>query len=172
MQDAKSPDTSITEAYPGLNNLVVDFNQMKAFMDDPLVLVEGEGVRVRDHTGRWYIDGLAGVAAVQLGHRNQGIIDAMHAQLDRIALALPLYAASEPAIALAERLAEVTPEPLTHVKFTSGGSEANETAFKIARQYHSQTGNPGKYKVISRYKSYHGATMGALAVLPMSLVDR
>ena len=163
MQDVKLPDTPITDTYPGLNNLVVDFNQMKAFLDDPLVLVEGDGVRIRDHTGQWYIDGLAGVAAVQLGHRNQGIIEAMHAQLNRIALTLPLYAASEPAIALAERLAEITPEPLTHVKFTSGGSEANETAFKLARQYHAQTGNPGKYKVISRYKSYHGATMGALA---------
>ena len=163
MQDVKLPDTPITEAYPGLNNLVVDFNQMKTFLDDPLVLVEGDGVRIRDHAGQWYIDGLSGVAAVQLGHRNQGIIEAMRAQLDRIALALPLYASTEPAIELAERLAEVTPEPLTHVKFTTGGSEANETAFKIARQYHAQTGNPGKYKVISRYKSYHGATMGALA---------
>ena len=87
MQDVKLPDTPITNTYPGLNNLVVDFNQMKSFLDDPLVLVEGDGVRVRDHTGRWYIDGLAGVAAVQLGHRNEGIIEAMRAQLDRIALA-------------------------------------------------------------------------------------
>ena len=89
MQDVKLPDTPITDTYPGLNNLVVDFNQMKSFMDDPLVLVEGDGVRVRDHTGQWYIDGLAGVAAVQVGHRNQGIIDAMTAQLNRIALTPP-----------------------------------------------------------------------------------
>ncbi len=154
---------SASVTHGGLRHLLVEFNQMKSFMDDPLIIVEGEGVRVRDDSGRWYIDGLSAVAAVQLGHRNQPIIAAMTEQLNKVALALPLYAASKPAIDLAARLVEITPGPLTHVKYTSGGSEANETAFKMARQYHVQTGNPGKYKIISRYRSYHGATMGALA---------
>ena len=157
------PASSAAVTHGGLHNLLVEFNQMKAFMEDPLVIVEGDGVRVRDDSGRWYIDGLSAVAAVQLGHRNQPIIAAMTEQLNKVALALPLYAASKPAIDLAARLVEITPAPLTHVKYTNGGSEANETAFKMARQYHVQTGNPGKYKVISRYRSYHGATMGALA---------
>lgn len=163
MPDAANPDQESAGPHAGLANLLVEFNQMKSFMDDPLVIVEADGVRVRDHSGQWYIDGLSAVAAVQLGHRNQAIIAAMTEQLNKVALALPLYAASEPAIDLATRLVEITPAPLTHVKYTTGGSEANETAFKVARQYHAQTGSPGKYKIISRYRSYHGATMGALA---------
>ncbi len=163
MHDARQDGPAITQTYPGLDHLMIEFNQMKAFLDDPLVIVEADGVRVRDHRGQWYIDGLSAVAAVQLGHRNRPIIQAMTAQLEQVALALPLYAATEPAIALAEQLAKVTPEPLTHVKFTTGGSEANETAFKLARQYQRQTGHASKYKVISRYASYHGATLGALA---------
>ena len=163
MPEATDPSQEFPQRHAGLANLLVEFNQMKSFMDDPLIIVEGDGVRVRDHTGQWYIDGLSAVAAVQLGHRNQAIITAMTEQLNKIALALPLYAASEPAIELARRLVEITPEPLTHVKYASGGSEANEAAFKVARQYHAQTGYPGKYKIISRYRSYHGATMGALA---------
>ena len=155
--------TPITDRYPGLRHVMIDFNQMKAFIEDPVILVEGDGVRVRDHTGRWYIDGLAGVATIQLGHANQAVIEAMKSQLDRIALALPLHASNEPELELAELLARITPPELTTARFLSGGSEANETAFKLVRQYHAQTGNPGKYKIISRYRSYHGATMGALA---------
>ncbi len=142
---------------------MIDFNQMKAFIDDPLVIVEGDGVRVRDQDDRWYIDGIAGIAAVQLGHGNRPIIDAMAAQLERIALTLPVQGANEPELELAARLAEITPPGLTTVKFFSGGSEANEAAIKLARQYHRQSGSPDRYKVISRYKSYHGATLGALA---------
>jgi adenosylmethionine-8-amino-7-oxononanoate aminotransferase len=154
---------SLSDRYPGLQHVMLDFNQMKSFVEDPLVIVSGDGVRLRDARGRTYLDGLAGVAAVQLGHSNRPIIEAMQAQLDRVALALPLYAANEPELELAALLAEITPPEFTTVRFTTGGSEANETAFKMARQYHAQTGNPGKYKVISRYGSYHGATLGALA---------
>ena len=149
--------------HPGLANLMIDFNQMQAFMEDPLVIVEGSGVRLTDAQGRSYIDGIAGIAAMQFGHGNRPIIEAMQAQLERVALTLPIYATNEPAIELAERLIDVFPSDFTTVKFVSGGSEANETAIKMARQYHKQTGNPGKFKVISRYASYHGATLGALA---------
>ena len=154
---------SIAGRYPGLANLLIDFNQMQAFMEDPLVIVDADGVRLTDSEGRSYIDAIAGVAAVQLGHGNRPIIEAMQAQLERVALALPLYAANEPEIELAERVIELLPSKFTSVKFTSGGSEANEAAMKMARQYHHQTGNPGKYKIISRYASYHGATLGALS---------
>ena len=158
------PDTSSSGSqHPGLANLMVDFNQMQAFMEDPLVIVEGSGVRLTDVRGRSYIDGIAGIAAMQFGHGNRPIIEAMQAQLERVALTLPIYATNQPAIELAERLIDVFPPEFTTVKFVSGGSEANETAMKMARQYHKQTGNPGKYKVISRYSSYHGATLGALS---------
>ena len=153
----------ITDRYPGLRNLMMEFHQMKDFLADPLVVTDGEGVRVRDQDGRWYYDGVSGIAAIQLGHGNQPIIDAMKAQMDRIALALPVHAVNEPEIQLAEMLAGITPPEFTKVKFASGGSEANETAIKLVRQFHKQTGNPGKYKVISRYKSFHGATLGTLA---------
>lgn len=153
----------LSERYPGLANLMIDFNQMQAFLEDPLVIVQADGVRLTDALGRSYIDGLAGIGAVQLGHGNKAIIKAMQAQLERVALAVPIYAANEPEIELAELLVGLMPPEFTTVKFTSGGSEANETAIKLSRQYHKQTGNPGKYKIISRYASYHGATMGALA---------
>ena len=136
---------------------------MQAFVEDPLVIVEGSGVRLTDVEGRSYIDGIAGIAAMQFGHGNRPIIEAMQAQLERVALTLPIYATNQPAMELAERLIDVFPPEFSTVKFVSGGSEANETAMKMARQYHKQTGNPGKYKVISRYSSYHGATLGALA---------
>ena len=158
------PDSrSSSPQHPGLANLMIDFNQMQAFMEDPLVIVEGSGVRLTDAQGRSYIDGIAGIAAMQFGHGNRPIIEAMQAQLERVALTLPIYATNQPAIELAERLIDVFPSDFTTVKFVSGGSEANETAIKMARQYHKQTGNPGKFKVISRYSSYHGATLGALA---------
>lgn len=163
MSSTEGTAGSITDRYPGLRHIMIDFNQMKAFIDDPLVIVEGAGVRVRDQDDRWYIDGIAGIAAVQLGHGNRPIIDAMTAQLEQVALTLPVQGANEPELELAERLAEITPPGLTTVKFFSGGSEANEAAIKLARQYHRQTGRPDRYKVISRYKSYHGATLGALA---------
>ncbi|MBM4437845.1 MAG: aspartate aminotransferase family protein [Actinobacteria bacterium] len=157
------PTQAITDRYPGLNHLMMEFNQMKAFLREPLVVTDGDRVRLRDHTGRWIIDAISGVAAVQLGHKNRPIIDAMKAQLERVALTLPLHAVNEPELELAELLVAITPPEFTTIKFTSGGSEANEAAFKLVRQYHHQTGNPGKYKIISRYGSYHGATMGALA---------
>ena len=147
---AQSAPESVTARYPGLANLMIDFNQMQSFLHDPLVIVEANGVRLTDVSGRSYIDGIAGIAAVQLGHGNRPIIEAMQAQLERVALALPLYAANEPEIELAELIIGLMPSAFTTVKFTSGGSEANESAIKLARQFHKQTGNPGKYKVISR----------------------
>ena len=158
--DGQAP---ITDRYPGLRHLMMQFHQMKDFLDNPLIVTEGEGVRIRDQDGRWYYDGVSGIGAIQLGHGNRKIIDAMKAQIDRVALALPVHAVNEPEIELASLLASVTPPEFTTVKFTSGGSEANETAIKLVRQFHKQTGNPGKYKVISRYKSFHGATLGTLA---------
>ena len=146
-----------------LRRLVLDLRQMETFIEDPLVVQKADGVWYEDVNGRRILDGLSGIFTVNAGHGNRRIIEAIKDQLDTLAFAPPLHATSPPAIELVQRLAEVTPEDLNTIKLLSGGSEATEAAMKLARQYHRQTGNPGKFKVISRFHGYHGATMGALS---------
>ncbi|MDG6983843.1 MAG: aminotransferase class III-fold pyridoxal phosphate-dependent enzyme, partial [Nitrososphaerota archaeon] len=137
--------------------------QMKDFAKDPLVMKSAQGVWYEDVHGKRYLDGLSGVFVVNVGHGNRRVIDAMKQQLDELAFAPPLHATNMRAIELAALLAKVTPGDLHTFKLLSGGSEATESAMKLARQYHRQTGHPQKYKVVSRYEGYHGATLGALA---------
>jgi adenosylmethionine-8-amino-7-oxononanoate aminotransferase len=147
----------------GVDSLVLDFMQMEEFARDPFIIAEAEGIRIRDTNGREYIDGLAGVFTVSLGHGNRAIIDAMTAQLEKLAFAPPLHGTNPVAIELATALLDFAPPGFGAVKLLSGGSEATETAMKMARQYHQQTGHPRKYKVIAKYGAYHGATMGSLS---------
>ncbi len=142
---------------------MVDFQQMKAFSGDPLVLTDGDGIRVIDTEGRRYIDGLSGTFCASLGHGNAGLADAGAAQLRRLAMAAPTMATNDRALELTDRLLELLPDRYGVVKLLSGGSEATESAIKIARQYHKQTGSAGKYKVLSHYRAYHGATGHAMA---------
>jgi adenosylmethionine-8-amino-7-oxononanoate aminotransferase len=142
---------------------MVDFNQMSAFSQNPLILVEGHGITVTDHQGRQYIDGLSGVFAVSLGHGNDEIIDAITAQHRRLSFSSPSLSTNDRALELAAELLRITDGRYEVVKQFSSGSEATESALKIARQFHRQSGNPERYKAISFYRSYHGATMGALA---------
>ncbi|MCI0581861.1 MAG: aminotransferase class III-fold pyridoxal phosphate-dependent enzyme [Chloroflexi bacterium] len=144
-------------------HLMVDFNQMKAFVDDPLILERGSGIRVTDTRGRTYIDGLSGVFTSNLGHANEEIIAAVTAQLGRLAFGAPTMATTSSALALVERILELVPQPFTTMKFLSGGSEATESAIKLARQFHRQRGAVGRYKVLSHYRGYHGGTGHALA---------
>ncbi|HEU5315099.1 MAG TPA: aminotransferase class III-fold pyridoxal phosphate-dependent enzyme, partial [Chloroflexota bacterium] len=142
--------------------LMVDFQQMAAFVEDPLVLDRGEGCWLWDDRGRKYFDGLSGVMVANYGHGNRRIVDAVVEQLGRLAFAAPTLATNTRALELVERLRALLPGFSTF-KLLSGGSEVTEAALKLARQYHKQSGNPGKYKVISLYRAYHGATMGALS---------
>jgi adenosylmethionine-8-amino-7-oxononanoate aminotransferase len=142
---------------------MVDFMQMKSFAADPLVLTLGEGIRVVDVEGRRYIDGLSGTFCASLGHGNDALADAGAAQLRRLAMAAPTMATNDRALELIDRLLGLLPDRYSVVKLLSGGSEATESAMKIARQYHKQTGNAGKYKILSHYRSYHGATGHAVA---------
>src|SRR5262245_39171293 len=142
--------------------VMLDFVQMSAFVDDPLVVERAEGVRVWDTDGKAYIDGLSGIFVVNLGHGRREIVDAVVEQLNKVAFA-PQMASSVPELELGELLLSLVPGRYTQVKFYSGGSEATEAAIKLARQYHRQTGSPGKYKVLSHYRGYHGATGHALA---------
>jgi len=136
--------------------------QMKEFAEHPLIMKSAKGVWYEDVTGKKYLDGLSGIFVVSAGHGNRKIIDAMKKQLDEITFAPPLHSTNLRALELAELLSKITPGDLHTVKLSSGGSEATETAMKLARQYHRQTGNPHKYKIISLYDSFHGTTMGAL----------
>lgn len=144
-------------------HLMVDFNQMKSFTEDPLILDRGVGVRVIDAAGRSYLDGLSGVFTSSLGHGNEELIEAVTAQLRKLAFGAPTMATSTTALTLVDRVLDIAPSEYTTMKFLSGGSEATESAIKLARQYHRQTGSAGRYKVLSHYRGYHGGTGHALA---------
>lgn len=151
-----------------IKHLWLDFHQMSDFEQDPLVIVGGSGMRVRADDGREFIDAIGGAMVSNLGYGDAGIRAAMHASIDRQDFWPVLHAATPSGIRLAKRLAEILPGDLNTSFFVTGGSEATETAMKMARQYHRNNGQPGRYKVISRYWSYHGATMQALSASGVS----
>lgn len=124
----------------------------------------GQGIYLYDAEGKRYIDGSGGAAVVNIGHGVREITEAMVEQANKVSFTHGTQFTSEAAIAFAERLTSLAPQGLTKVYFLSGGSEAVETAIKLARQYHVDGGKPEKYKVISRWTSYHGNTLGALAL--------
>ena len=128
------------------------------------VIVSGEGCWITDDRGRRYLDGLAGLFVVQAGHGRTELAEAAAKQASELAF-FPLWSYAHPAaIDLAERLATHTPPGLDRVFFTTGGGEAVETAWKLAKQYFKLTGKPGKTKVISRAVAYHGTPQGALSI--------
>ena len=130
----------------------------------PPVITRGEGARIFDDRGRSYLDGLAGLFVVQVGHGRDELAEAAAKQAKELAF-FPLWSyATPPAIELAERLAANAPGDLNRVFFTSGGGEAVESAWKLAKQYFKLTGKPMKHKVISRSIAYHGTPQGALAI--------
>ena len=130
----------------------------------PPVITRGEGARIFDDRGRSYLDGLAGLFVVQVGHGRDELAEAAAKQAKELAF-FPLWSyATPPAIELAERLAANAPGDLNRVFFTSGGGEAVESAWKLAKQYFKLTGKPLKHKVISRSIAYHGTPQGALAI--------
>ena len=124
----------------------------------------GEGVYIYDKSGKRYIDGSGGAVVVSIGHGIPEIREAILRQASEIAFTHGTHFTSEAAVELAERIVSLSPPTLTRVYFLSGGSEAVETAVKMARQYQVDRGQPSKYKVISRWTSYHGNTLGALAL--------
>jgi adenosylmethionine-8-amino-7-oxononanoate aminotransferase len=130
----------------------------------PPVAVSGQGVWLIDRAGRRYLDASGGAAVSCLGHGHPAVIAAMHAQIDRLAYAHTGFFTSEPAEALGERLIRSAPDAMSHVYFVSGGSEAIEAALKLARQYFVERGEMDRSVFIARRQSYHGNTLGALAV--------
>jgi adenosylmethionine-8-amino-7-oxononanoate aminotransferase len=128
------------------------------------IIVRGEGHKIWDDTGREYIDALAGLFVVQVGHGRQELAETAMKQAEKLSF-FPIWSYAHPAaIELAERLAKGAPGDLNRVFFTTGGGEAVESAWKLAKQYFKLTGKPKKYKVISRSIAYHGTPHGALSI--------
>ena len=128
------------------------------------VIVRGDGAYIYDDQGKKYLDGLAGLFTVQLGHGRTELAEAGAKQAAELAF-FPLWSYAHPkAIELAERLAGYAGGDLTRVFFTTGGGEAVESAWKLAKQYFKLTGKPMKHKVISRAVAYHGTPQGALSI--------
>ena len=126
--------------------------------------VSARGMRIVDSEGREYIDGSGGAAVSCLGHGNPEVLAAMHAQIDRLAYAHTGFFTTEVAEELADTLIADAPAGTSHAYLVSGGSEAMEAALKLARQYFVETGEPERSVFIGRQQSYHGNTLGALAV--------
>ena len=127
----------------------------------PLMLTGSDGIYVDDIEGNRYIDGIGGMYFRNTGHGRNEVAEAIYQQLKDVSM--HVYAGSTPStVRLAAKLAELTPGDLTKTFFTSGGSESNESALKLAQGYHNRIGERGRYKVISRKGSYHGATWGTM----------
>ncbi|MHB8189359.1 MAG: aspartate aminotransferase family protein [Ferrimicrobium sp.] len=146
-------------------HLWMHFTRLSSYADHEVpVMVRGEGPYVWDSHGKRYLDGLAGLFVVQVGHGRTELAEAAAKQASELAY-FPLWSyAHQPAIELADRLAQMAPGDINRVFFTTGGSEAVESAWKLARQYFKLTGKPGKTKALSRNLSYHGTTFGALSL--------
>jgi taurine-pyruvate aminotransferase len=126
-----------------------------------IVATKAEGSWVTDADGKRYLDGMAGLWCVNVGYGRTELAEAAYEQLKEMAY-FPLTQSHIPAIKLAEKLNEMLGDEYV-IFFSNSGSEANETAFKIVRQYHQQKGDVNRYKIVSRYRGYHGNSMGALA---------
>ncbi|PRD44838.1 aspartate aminotransferase family protein [Phyllobacterium phragmitis] len=128
------------------------------------LLSEARGVYIWDVDGKRYLDGSSGAMVVNIGHGNERVLAAMREQMAKATFGYRLHFENEPAERLALLTAEKMPEGLNRVFFVSGGSEAVESAIKLARQWAVATGHGKRWKIISREPSYHGATLGALAL--------
>jgi adenosylmethionine-8-amino-7-oxononanoate aminotransferase len=138
-------------------------DQMAEWCREPLVIARADGVCYWDVQGKRYLDALSGIYVVSVGHNNRRVIEAVRKQLDVLHFSPPMHGTNPVAVQLANLLAELAPGDLSTVKLECGGAEVTEAAIKMARQYHRLTGSPGKYKVVSRYLSWHGSTLGALS---------
>ena len=163
--------TSEQLATAAADHLWLHFYPLAAAGDAPLTVIErGEGAYVWDSEGRRYLDGLAGLFVVQAGHGRREIAEVAASQAEKLGY-FPLWSYAHPAaIELAARLADLAPGDLNRVFFTTGGAEAVESAWKLARQYFLALGQPERVKVISRHTAYHGATIGALNITGLDAI--
>ena len=145
-------------------HLWMHFTRMSAYEQaDVPIIVKGDGCYVYDEHGKRYLDGLSALFCVNVGHGRADIVQAGADQAKELGFFTNWSYAHPPAIELAARIASLAPGDLNRVFFTSGGSEAVESALKLSRQYHKITGKPNKTKVIAREIAYHGTSLGALS---------
>src|SRR6266536_1764212 len=147
------------------DHLWMHFTRLSSYANSPVpTIVRGEGAYIYDVNGKRYLDGLAGLFVVQAGHGRHELAEAAYRQAQELAF-FPLWSYAHPeAIELADRLADYAPGDLNKIFFTTGGGEAVETAWKLAKQYFKLVGKPMKHKVISRNIAYHGTPQGALSI--------
>jgi len=137
------------------------------------ILVEGDGVYLRDSEGREILDGMAGLWNVSLGYGNQELIEAATDQLNKLAFYNSFFkTTTPPTVELAKELASVAPPGLNHTFFTNSGSEANDTVIRMARQYWALKGKPQKNVIIARNNAYHGSTMGGASLSGMAFMHK
>src|SRR5436190_12955913 len=145
-------------------HLWMHFTRMGAYEDQEVpIIVRGDGCYVYDEHGNRFLDGLSALFCVNIGHGRADVVQAGADQAKELGFYTNWSYAHPPAIELAARIASLAPGDLNRVFFTSGGSEAVESAYKLARQYHKMTGNPNKTKLIAREIAYHGTSLGALS---------
>ena len=146
-----------------LKHTFIDFQQTSEVIKAPLIFDRAEGLYCWDIQGKRYFDAIGGVFVAVLGHRHPRVMEAICHQMEKTTFVPPLHGISDVTLDLVEKLGSVTPGNLNFVKPFSGGTESMEAAMKFARQYFKQSGQPGKYKFVTCYLSYHGATFGAMA---------
>lgn len=144
--------------------------QMKAFAEQPFIVSRADGVYYWDVAGKRYLDGIAGIYVASVGHNNPRVVETIKRQLDVLTVNPAMHGTNPLAVQLSNRLVELAPGDISAAKIFSGGSETTEGAIKMARQYHKLAGSATKTKVISRYLSWHGSTLGAMSA--SGLADR
>jgi hypothetical protein len=164
LEPATAPATTTTRwQEQARRHLWMHFTRMGAYADHEVpIIVRGEGCYVYDEHGRRYLDGLSALFCVNAGHGREELAEAAQRQMRELAFYTNWSYAHPQAVELAARIADLAPGDLNRVFFTSGGSEAVESALKLARQFHKVNGQGTRFKVIARDLAYHGTTMGAL----------
>jgi adenosylmethionine-8-amino-7-oxononanoate aminotransferase len=147
---------------PNTSNLFYQTRLRRPMLD------RAEGIYLWDNTGKRYLDGSSGAMVSNIGHSNPVVLEAMRRQMEKSTFGYRLHFENEPAETFATAISKRMPTGLDRIFFVSGGSEAVESAIKIARQYKVALGEASRWKVISRFPSYHGSTLGALAITGMS----
>ena len=146
-----------------LKRTFIDFMQTSEVIKAPLIFAKADGLYYWDIEGKRYFDAIGGIYVAVLGHRHPRLMEAMQRQMERMTFAPPLHGIADVTLDFIEKLGSVTPGRLNFIKAYSGGSESIESALKFTRQYFKQTGRPSKYKFITVYLSYHGATFATMA---------
>jgi adenosylmethionine-8-amino-7-oxononanoate aminotransferase len=146
-----------------LRHTFIDYKATSEFLENPLVIEKAQGLYYWDTAGKRYFDAIGGIFVAILGHGHPRVMEAMRRQMERVTFVPPLHGIADVTLDFVEKVGAVTPGNLKYVKPFSGGSEAVEAAMKFVRQFYKQSGHPGKYKFVSRYFGYHGATFGGMA---------